>query len=866
MEMEDLWCMNHGSNEASPIKVFYSCADAKEDTILLDKLEKHLSPLCHQGIISTWHYRNIEPGSKPEQENRLHLDSSSIILLLISSHFLGSERCYGFEMPRALEREKNGEAYVIAVLLRPVDWQCTPFAHLHCLPRNHQPVTRWRNRDAAFAEIVQAIRTEVETRHGGVRKSRPASVKQTTGTATSLEEQNRQRFLKRVRDTWTSGVLKRSLYNDTLITLGLHEQPGAVANPWRPIVQETDGPALQLSDDPHITQVYGDAYGLLLILGEPGAGKTTLLLELACDLLKHAEQDQTHPIPVVFHLSSWAEKRLPFAAWLVKELKKKYKVPEKVGKAWVNDDKLILLLDGLDEVAELYRSDCIKAINAYRDEEEHAVAMVVCSRSREYRKQTALLGLQSAVEILPLTDPQIYNYLEEAGEKGLQVVLRGDSEVKNLVKTPLMLSVLARTYSGKSAEDIINSGSLTEQKIFEAYVQSIFARRSKNPYEREQTIYWLTWLAKQMRKREEQAQFYLEQLQIDWLPKSRQGQFYTCLACGLLIFLGNTCINALLYSSLLNGSLIGLWNAAIFLLLNGLLFASNREEKRQRLSDNRGSDTLDWFLGKGIDVGYGLLSGLLDAIFVGFLIGPSYGLLNGSICGLFFLLLRPLDTQIQSQEILLKVWSWTSFWLNFRIRLIGGVGIGCVFALADFFRLRFNLSLLLPLLVFGLFIGLAIGFVIALLGGFSEDEFKLDPENVTKPNQGTWNAFSNSTRLAFILGLASGLIFYIFYSFIRFKVGYTQPLRLKNGLLYGISDGLTIAILSWPISGGLTCIRHFILRILLWQAGCMPWNYPRFLDYAYERILLQKVGGGYSFIHKLLQEYFADLKSEHITE
>jgi hypothetical protein len=39
----------------------------------------------------------------------------------------------------------------------------------------------------------------------------------------------------------------------------------------------------------------------------------------------------------------------------------------------------------------------------------------------------------------------------------------------------------------------------------------------------------------------------------------------------------------------------------------------------------------------------------------------------------------------------------------------------------------------------------------------------------------------------------------------------------------------------------------------------MPWNYPRFLDYAAEQILLRKVGGGYIFVHRLLLEYFASL-------
>jgi hypothetical protein len=38
-------------------------------------------------------------------------------------------------------------------------------------------------------------------------------------------------------------------------------------------------------------------------------------------------------------------------------------------------------------------------------------------------------------------------------------------------------------------------------------------------------------------------------------------------------------------------------------------------------------------------------------------------------------------------------------------------------------------------------------------------------------------------------------------------------------------------------------------------------NTVGFLDYAAKRIFLHKVGGGYIFVHRLLQDYFAGLKS-----
>jgi hypothetical protein len=49
--------------------------------------------------------------------------------------------------------------------------------------------------------------------------------------------------------------------------------------------------------------------------------------------------------------------------------------------------------------------------------------------------------------------------------------------------------------------------------------------------------------------------------------------------------------------------------------------------------------------------------------------------------------------------------------------------------------------------------------------------------------------------------------------------------------------------------------------LLLWFTKRIPRNYPRFLDYGAEHILLRKVGGGYIFVHRLLLEYFASLET-----
>ena len=78
---------------------------------------------------------------------------------------------------------------------------------------------------------------------------------------------------------------------------------------------------------------------------------------------------------------------------------------------------------------------------------------------------------------------------------------------------------------------------------------------------------------------------------------------------------------------------------------------------------------------------------------------------------------------------------------------------------------------------------------------------------------------------------------------------------IVNGLIFGVA-----AALMGGQGAGIICIKHFTLRCLLWWSGYIPWSYARFLDYASDRVFLQKVGGGYVFVHRLLCDHFARMK------
>jgi hypothetical protein len=226
--------------------------------------------------------------------------------------------------------------------------------------------------------------------------------------------------------------------------------------------------------------VYDASDGELLILGAPGSGKTTLLLELARDLLLRAEHDEHHPLPVVFNLSSWSLKQQRLTAWLVEELNSKYQVPRKLAQALVDADQILPLLDGLDELAPKSRTACIEAINLYR-EEHGLLPLVVCSRIADYLEQNTRVLLRNAVTIQPLTEAQVNAYLASGGEplRSLRLALHYDAALRELTKSPLMLSILTLTSYDKPVEELLQrvSPADRQQQVFEHYIENVLNRR-----------------------------------------------------------------------------------------------------------------------------------------------------------------------------------------------------------------------------------------------------------------------------------------------------------------------------------------------------------------------------------------------------
>ena len=143
-----------------PVDLFYSYAH--EDEKLRDELDGHLALLRRKGVIRPWHDRGIVPGQQWDEAIDRELSTADLILLLVSMDFLNSDYIWGKELATAIERARRGDASVIPVLLRAVDIEDAPFAHLQGLPTDLRPVTSWPNRDEAWTDVAKGIRRAVE--------------------------------------------------------------------------------------------------------------------------------------------------------------------------------------------------------------------------------------------------------------------------------------------------------------------------------------------------------------------------------------------------------------------------------------------------------------------------------------------------------------------------------------------------------------------------------------------------------------------------------------------------------------------------------------------------------------------------------
>ena len=709
---------------------------------------------------------------------------------------------------------------------------------------NYEPL------NAATGAIVSTLSAAIASRGLNNRKGNQ-QYSTTSSYILDVEQQlqYRKNMLGLVNTIWINGVLHHSMHDAIMMEIGIKEKIDAIEPLWEVKLYSNSEKLNKSYVTTQVVEVFDQTNGLLLILGEPGSGKTTTLLQLTDVLIRRAKGDPQHPIPVIFNLSSWINEKLPIAEWVILELFSKYDVPKQLGNYWVANSNLLYLFDGLDEVASSHRNECVIAINEFR--KAHFVSVVICSRTTEYEALQFKLRLNGAISLLPLTSSQIQEYLSRLEENGLVSIrkaIQTDPHLDELSHSPLMLSIMVLVYKNIPYENLYESATIeiSQNQLFADYLRRVLgSSRSNTKFSPNISLYQLKWLAQQLTKRE-QSIFLIENLQPDWLSNKGLKAVYSViirLFCVIPIWISTSVATVIALRMMSPDGILGIYAGIVLGFACGMAMLLTRSINYtiyRRLS-----------IGILFGIGFGLAAyDFIESQPLSLLVGLVIGIMSAWVFKRADID-RSKETsgwfetdRITSVEIL--VWSWQGAEIGFQTRLpystIFGMLVGAI--------ITYQYGLSTGIIAFSS-ATLMFAAASALSGGLLVQELG----DKVKPNQGIIRSLEVSFQFSFISGtivaLATGTV-----------VG--SATHILNGVVSGAAFFVAGATIGFFSLGGFEAIKHYILRLLLYFDRKIYLRYIRFLDYAADRIILRKVGGGYIFIHRLVRDFLAkdsDLRS-----
>ncbi|MDN3490686.1 MULTISPECIES: toll/interleukin-1 receptor domain-containing protein [unclassified Pseudoalteromonas] len=312
-------------------KIFISYAHKDEQ--YKEELIEHMSGLRRAGIINEWNDRKIVAGQNWDEEISNNLRSSNIILFLISASFMNSDYCMGVEVKTALEMHERGEAQLIPIVIRAVDWTDSEISKIQGLPKDARPISSWENVDEAWLDVISGLKTHIQN----FEPKEPV--------VTSIVNPTEVICSKFIND-WLV---------DTEIVL-THRKVNQVSLEDIYVV-----PDIELESKDELVDIKSSKYlldekGSYIISGEEQQGKTSLLKYLYRELLK----EQCLPL----YIDAKTIKKASIESEITKQLDLQYE--DLTYLAFTSSKKAIILLDNIDEIGlnQKYKSKFLADINS----------------------------------------------------------------------------------------------------------------------------------------------------------------------------------------------------------------------------------------------------------------------------------------------------------------------------------------------------------------------------------------------------------------------------------------------------------------------------------------------------------------------
>lgn len=206
----------------------------------------------------------------------------------------------------------------------------------------------------------------------------------------------------------------------------------------------------------------------IVLLGAPGSGKTTLMNYFALKIAQRKLEDlglaqnniNQNSIPVFIRIRELAQQnQIDILEYIQEYVAKNLQVtdlPNSCFKHWLEQGEVVILLDGLDEVAqENQQVKIVQCIESFLKEFDRN-QVIITSRPAGYERGYFRLDGFPHYEIQAFDDPKIKRFISQwydsrcddkteasRQKKYLQAAIERQDRIKLLAKNPLLLTIIA---------------------------------------------------------------------------------------------------------------------------------------------------------------------------------------------------------------------------------------------------------------------------------------------------------------------------------------------------------------------------------------------------------------------------------------
>ncbi|XVV17214.1 NACHT domain-containing protein [Actinoplanes sp. CA-131856] len=639
--------------------------------------------------------------------------------------------------------------------------------------------------------------------------------------------------------------------------------------------------------------------GRLVIRGAPGSGKTVLAMlftQAALDDRRRSSAAETdgnaaaapEPVPVFLSLGSWRPDEYSVRTWVTRQIYES--APEladarRNGEAaveWLFDQAaLVLVLDGLDEIADTLRDEALRLLGDAAG--VYGLRMVITCRDTEYRallRAGRRLPMASEITIGPVAGAEAMAFL--AGDSGRDRIRwsRVDDALRNrpegplaaALSTPLMIFLARSAYRspGRDPGELLSfrTGEEIESHLLSQFLPTVYP----DPESAAKATRWLGTMARHLQKR-------LHQPVLAWWELA---QIAPTQMIAIPIGAVTVCVSAAagcLVRPFPESRLVNFWIFVSFGLAFGVLAA---------LLAIRGVKCRPWTPG-GPGVAPAILAtAARDAL------AASVALTAGS----YFIPKWDLNSD----------WDNLTYARNATTAAAVAAAISLTVSALSLWRSTiparpaWQPSALIPRLAsalgLGLLLGGPIGLLVALVGGLNQahDEFGVSIwDSVTHAGAATgiWTALAIATAVGVPVGVGrwlampadegaavsartvlradrtisltiaacAGISAATACAYLAtLDVGLFQfaDYTLRSPVPAGVLGGLAVFV-AVLIGGGSPWATFAVSRSWLSACGRLPWHTIAFLEDAHARGVLRRSGASYQFRHDRLERHLAEL-------